>query len=68
MQLFEAVKKAKSINDEQGLVSAKISKSIYGGYTITTEPIELTIIRNSLSMLVAKNRDFISNTRVKYGR
>lgn len=68
MQLLEAMDKAKNINDGQSLVNASVSKSVYGGYSVNTEPIELTILKNSLSMLVTKNKAFVDNVGAKYGK
>lgn len=68
MQLYQAIKEAKEINSKHGSINAAISKSVYGGYSVSSEPVELTIIKNSISMLVAKDRRFISNVGTKYGK
>jgi len=68
MRLLEAINKAKEINSKNSSVNATISKSAYGGYSVSTEPTDLTIIKNSITMLVAKNRSFSANVKAKYGR
>lgn len=68
MQLLEAMNKAKEINSQKGSVNATVSRSVYGGYSVFTEPVELTIIKNSITMLVATNKSFSANVKAKYGR
>jgi len=68
MQLYHAIKEAKELNSKNSSMNAAISKSVYGGYSVSSEPIELTIIKNSISMLVAKDRKFMSNVGAKYGK
>lgn len=68
MTLQKANEKAKAINATKSMSSAKVTRSIFGGYRISIEPIELTIIKNSIGVLASQERSFASNVGIKYGR
>ncbi len=68
MTLEEAYLKSKQINKEQPNISAKIVKSQYGGYQLSYEPIELSVIKSSINTLISRDKSFMENYRLKYAR
>ncbi|EKR8003831.1 hypothetical protein P9H47_001692, partial [Campylobacter fetus] len=60
--------KTKTLQNQNRNAVVKIVKKNYSGYDVQIEPVELTVIKNSLEMISQNANSFMANVNAKYGK
>lgn len=60
--------KAKELQKQRQNSVVKVAYKNYQGLSLVVEPVELTIIKNSLGLMAQNDNDFATNVKAKYGR
>ncbi|EPS7558427.1 hypothetical protein ACYQHC_001824, partial [Campylobacter fetus] len=68
MTIIEAFSKTKTLQNQNRNAVVKIVKKNYSGYDVQIEPVELTVIKNSLEMISQNANSFMANVNAKYGK
>ncbi|AIR80327.1 TPA: hypothetical protein RPW15_001991 [Campylobacter fetus subsp. venerealis] len=68
MTIIEAFNKTKTLQNQNRNAVVKIVKKNYSGYDVQIEPVELTVIKNSLEMISQNANSFMANVNAKYGK
>ncbi|HDX6330726.1 hypothetical protein [Campylobacter fetus] len=68
MTIIEAFSKTKTLQNQNRNAVVKIVKKNYSGYDVQIEPVELTVIKNSLEMIFQNANSFMANVNAKYGK
>ncbi|EAL3875258.1 hypothetical protein A0Y01_08020 [Campylobacter fetus] len=68
MTIIEAFSKTKTLQNQNRNAVVKIVKKNYSGYDVQIEPVELTVIKNSLEMISQNANSFMANMNAKYGK
>ncbi|EGA5419151.1 hypothetical protein P9H58_001776, partial [Campylobacter fetus] len=65
MTIIEAFSKTKTLQNQNRNAVVKIVKKNYSGYDVQIEPVELTVIKNSLEMISQNANSFMANVNAK---